>query len=390
MGGALLLMIGLTCVLLLEHKHPAGEKTASHALPRERERALQAVLVATVPFMLLTNTWVLPFQAALVCAWMAYRLITSQPLCCSAVLLGGLVPLLLAYPFLSEFGAKALETPIHLVEAGQHTPLSRWLLMLWPQLLLILAAASVARAQPVAWLLLGITALLLGLSELIFVDDPLGGKFNRFNTSLKWWSWLHVATLLGLGAVLLGAHERWIRWLTLTTLVLVASYSVEMAYYWHKADKPSFAKLHGHHWLTKDPVNAQILAYLQVVPKGVVLEGIYHDSYTPTSAMALFANKPSLTGWPAHEYQWRGSPPFIYQVGNEAKQFYQGTLSDSLQWLAKHHVAYIVWREVEQEKYPDAWRKIQQQITRDYFWLPFKQYGDVRLGIWQRKRGGQR
>jgi uncharacterized membrane protein len=106
--------------------------------------------------------------------------------------------------------------------------------------------------------------------------------------------------------------------------------------------------------------------------------------------MALFANKPSLTGWPAHEYQWRGSPPFISQVGNEAKQFYQGTLSDSLQWLTKHHVAYIVWREVEQEKYPDAWRKIQQQITRDYFWLPFKQYGDVRLGIWQRKRGGQR
>jgi hypothetical protein len=77
-------------------------------------------------------------------------------------------------------------------------------------------------------------------------------------------------------------------------------------------------------------------------------------------------------------------------VGNEAKQFYQGTLSDSLQWLAKHHVAYIVWREVEQEKYPDAWRKIQRQITRDYFWLPFLQNGDMRLGIWQRKRGEQR
>jgi uncharacterized membrane protein len=383
MGGALILMLALMCILLLEQKYPSGEKPLSQA--SLQERALQAILVATGPLMLLTNTWVLPLQAALVCAWIAYRLITRQTLCWSALLLGGFVPLLLAYPFLREFGAKALETPIRLVEAGQHTPLSRWLLMLWPQLVLILTAAGVARKQPVAWLLLGITALLLGVSELVFVDDPLGGKFNRFNTCLKWWPWLQVATFLGLGALLLGAHQRWIRWLTLTTLVLVGSYSIEMAYYWSKANKPSFAKLHGHHWLTQDPANAQMLEYLKAVPRGVVLEGLDRDSYAPTSAMALFSNKPSLTGWPAHEYQWRGNPPFIQQVGNEAKQFYQGTLSNSLQWLAKHEVAYIVWREVGQETNPEAWRKIHQQITREYFWLPFKQDGDVRLGIWRRK-----
>jgi uncharacterized protein DUF2298 len=382
MGGALILMVALACLLLLEQQPSHADRAVSRV--RQRQAVLQAVLVATGPLMLLTNTWVAPLQTALILAWLAYRLLTRQPLCWSAVVTGGLVPLILAYPFLNEFGANMLHTPIRLVAAGQHTPFSRWLLILWPQVLLMLSAVCAAKKYPVAWLLLGIMAFLLGLSELVFVDDPLGGKFNRFNTTLKWWSWLQITALLGLGAVLLGVEKRWMRRSMLAALLLVASYSVDMAYYWVKADKPSFGKLHGHEWLTKDPVNAQMLRYLKVAPRGVVLEGS-HLSYGPASALALFANKPSLTGWPGHESQWRGNPPFISQVGREAEQFYQGELPESMQWLAKHQVAYIIWRDLDQQTHAAAWLTIRQQIASEYLWLPFKQHGNVHLGMWRRK-----
>lgn len=380
LGGVLILMVAIACILLLEQKPPPSEVS-----PTRHTIALQAILVATGPFMLLTNMWVVPLQTALILAWLVYRLCTRRRLCWGAVLAGGLVPLCLAYPFLSEFGTRVLQTPIRLVEAGQHTPLSRWLLVLWPQLLLIVTSLFVARKQPVVWALLGITVLLLGLSELVFVDDPLVGKYNRFNTALKWWSWLQVAVVLGLGTVLIGAQQHWIRWLTLAVLVLVASYSLELATYWIMADKPSLGKLYGHAWFTKDPANAQLLRYLKVSPKGIVLEHLSKRSYSPTSAIALFANKPSLTGWPAHEMQWRGNPPFIAQVGNEAEQFYQGKLPHSVQWLAKHRVAYIVWRDVDQQTHPAVWPAIQRQIAHDYFWLPFKQPTQGHFGIWRRK-----
>ena len=387
LGGFLLLMVAVACLALLERK--PLDSVGKPALGIKKDAPLQAVFVATGPLMLLTNAWVVPLQAGLIGSWIIYRWLRGQRPNWVAILLGGIIPLLLAYPFLRDFTANALALPIRLVEATQHTPLTHWLLMLWPQLLLLLLGFFIGRREPLAWLWIGFGALLLGLSELIYVDDPMGGKFNRFNTTLKWWSWLHLALLLALGSMLLGARQRWVRGLTIAVLVSLASYSVEMTKFWLNADKPAFGKMHGHHWLSANGVNAEILSHLQDSPPGIVLEGIDRLAYSPTSAFALFANKTSLTGWPQHESIWRGNPEFIGRTGREAVQFYKGTLIDSLEWLNKHQVAYIVWQEQDQKRFADGWNKIQNQIEQDYAWLSFYQLGQVRYGIWLRKQGSE-
>ena len=37
--------------------------------------------------------------------------------------------------------------------------------------------------------------LLAVASEFVFVDDLYSGKYERFNTALKWWSWIYSGTL---------------------------------------------------------------------------------------------------------------------------------------------------------------------------------------------------
>ncbi len=375
LGGFLLLMVSLLCILKME-RQPSNHQD---------NRYLQATLVATGPLALLTNAWVLPLQSLLVLAWLGYRLIRQKPPHWIAVLLGGLIPLILSLPFLKEFTANALATPLGLVKTAEHTPMTLGLLVFWPQLLLFTLALFALRRQPILLFFSVVSLLLFTLSEFLVIDDPMGGKYNRFNTTLKWWSWLQVAVLLSLGPILLGANKLWIRATAFIAVLAVASYSLELANNWYNTSKPSFAKLQGFHWLAKDPVNKQIINYLKNADHGIVLEGIDRQAYTDTSAIALFANKASFTGWPSHQAQWRGNPDFIRSRGQDARLFYRGELTDSLTWLNTHQIQYIVWRKTDEQRKTKGWLKIQEQIARDYIWIPIQQHGNNRYGLWQKK-----
>ncbi|MCE2573159.1 DUF2298 domain-containing protein [Motilimonas eburnea] len=378
LGSFTLLLLALACIFQLEKIRTT----------LAQQRWLTGILVATGPLMLITNTWVVPLQALLVFSWLGYRAICGRSLCLKSVIAGGMAPLILAYPFLFEFTSNALSTPIKWVGADQHVNFTQWLLILWPVLMLWLLAAGLVKKLPLAAFIMVISGVCLGLSELIIIDDPMGGVFDRFNTILKWWSWIQVLMLVGLCGVLFAKQAGWLRWLTLIPLVALSSYSVTLVEYFSVADKSSFGKLHGHHWLTKHPENRQILTYLKNAPAGVVLERLDRMAYSSTSAMALFADKPSFTGWPSHQKQWRSNADFIYQRGLQAQQLFKGQLDDPLTWLAKHQIQYIVWRQDDYNADRQGWLNVQQKIARDYIWLPFKEHGDLRLGIWQRKEQG--
>ncbi len=378
LGSFTLLLLALACIFRLER-----EDTSS-----KEQSWLQGILVATGPLVLITNTWVVPLQTSLVFSWIGYRYIRKRSLDFKAILLGGLTPLILAYPFLSEFAAQALSTPLKLVASGEHTQFSQWLFVLWPQLVLMILALFAIRRLPLVGFFLFLGMLYLGLSELVYLDDPLGGKYNRFNSSLKWWSWTQVLLLTGVGALLLSSQARKLRWVALIPLLAVGSYSIELGNNWLKSSKVSLGKLHGHQWLTKDGVNRQIVEYLTSAPPGVVLEGLDRMAYTPSSAIALFANKPSFAGWPGHEQQWRGGPEFINQRGVDTQQFYRGELENSQGWLLKNLIRYVVWRKTDHQKHsngPDVWRKITEQIADEYYWIPIHKQGSEQFGIWQWK-----
>lgn len=380
LGGFLLLFLALACITVLEVPKPC----CTEATPVS-SRYLQMVLAATLPLTLITNTWVFPLHAGLLLGWVISRYVRKQPVDWFALVSGAVVASALIYPFLRQFAVQALALPINWVAPLDHTPLNQFIAIHWPALVVMLLAAVAAYRQRWLLSLLITLALMLLLSELFYVDDPMDGKYNRFNSALKWWSWLYPAILLGLGSMLLGAG-RWLRWATVVVLLLVTAFSIDLALYWYHSDKSAMGKLTGNYWLSRDPVNKQILQWLQAAPSGIVLEGLDNGgAYTPTSAMALFAAKPSATGWPDHEAQWRGNPSFIYNNADKARAFYHGNVSDALSWLALQRVRYILWLKRDQDRDPQARVRIQQQISSAYYWKAFWRQGDEELGMWIKK-----
>ncbi|PKF61959.1 hypothetical protein CW745_08205 [Psychromonas sp. psych-6C06] len=380
LGGFLLVLIAICAILLIEQ--PRAYPINPNAPPTKG--AYQAILVATGPLMWITNTWVLPLQSILVFAWIAYRCIRKLSVNWTAIILGGLIPLFLMLPFLNEFTRSALSLSIGLVSSELRTPFVSGLLLLWPQLLLLAIGAYLGRKQPIIWLFVVTFTLFLIASELFFVDDPMGGLYERFNTTLKWWSWLQVAVVVSLSTLFMASKNRIVRGVNLIVLFALASYALELAYYFNKTSKPSRGKLKGDYFLTKDQIKKQTLEYLISAPYGVVLEGIDNAAYGKTSSFALFSNKSSLVGWHSHESQWRGHPAFINQRGSDARAFYQGELENSLAWLQQNRVTYIVWSQEDstRAKQQNTRQRIHSRIHLQYHWVAIQKYGYEEYGIW--------
>lgn len=374
LGGFVLLFLALGCMVLLET--PTRE---DHA------RYLQAVITATIPLTLITNAWILPVQILFVTGWVISRHFRHATISWPALLLGGGITLALSYPFLSEFALQALRTPLGWVKPADHTPLNYFLVIHWPELLILSMAILACWRKPMWRDLLVTLLIILIFTELIYVNDPMEGKYNRFNSVLKWWSWLYPAVLVLGGSILLGASKAW-RSMTIVVLLLVASMSMDLLAYWITGDKSARGQLTGTHWLTVDPAQRQILSWLTHAPDGVVLEGLGDGgSYTPTSAIALFSGKLSLTGWPDHESQWRGNPAFIADTANNVRRFYRGELPEPLDWLNVNNVQYIVWTQREQQRNPTVRQKISDLIKAQFDWRAFGKNGNDELGVWVRK-----
>ena len=84
----------------------------------------------------------------------------------------------------------AVRAADRVVVPGQHSPWLLALIVLWPILLLLLLHLVAGDRRPLTLWLAGLWSGLLLVSEVFFVDDIYGGKFNRFNTTLKWWPWI--------------------------------------------------------------------------------------------------------------------------------------------------------------------------------------------------------
>jgi len=386
LGGFVLLFLALGCITMLEipPRPTVGAAEPASGQPGTA-RSLQVVLAATVPLTLITNTWIFPLQLFLLTAWIIFRQGRNAPPDWPALLAGGAGALALIYPFFSQFAGQSLETPIKLVEALDRTPFHIFIGIHWPALVLMGLTLTLVRRNRFALLLVVIFALLLVVSEVIYVDDQLAGKYNRTNTTLKWWSWIYPGVLLMLGSICIGAGK-WRRWAALVVLLLVASYGIDLAAYWGYSQQSSLGKLAGNQWLRQDPVDKQLLEFLKVSSRGVVLESLdAGGGYTPSSAFALFSGQLSANGWPDHEAQWRGNPGHIYANADKNRAFYRGALSDSLSWLELNDVRYIVWNSRDQRRLAEARESINDQIGGRYIWKPFGKSGTEELGCWIRK-----
>jgi len=372
LSGYLLLTLALLSIALIE----SGEAA----------RSASAVLGATVPLTIATNAWDLPLAAFLLAGWIAYRRWTKQQVRWAPLAIGAGAALLLIEPFLVRFAPQslALHNAIRLVPRGAHTPPMLGLLVFYPVLaVLMLQLMSGGRSRQS----LAFCAIFIALavaSELIYVDDVYSGKYERFNTVLKWWSWIDSATLLVIGAFNLRSDSKFCRAATAAVLILICGYGFELGTYYFTTDKRHTGQLDGAAWLRDDAAERAILDFLSSQAPAIVLQRISARSYVPEPALAIFAGDTAFLGWPNHEDIWRGYRRDIDLRAAEIENFYRGDLEDSPHWLERNQIQYVVWSPGDNPA--GSFEKIDRQLRGAYFWREFSAPGDPQAGLWCRIR----
>jgi uncharacterized membrane protein len=342
----------------------------------------EALLGLTAPVMLITNTWLFPLQCFLLCGWIVYRCWTKQAPNLLWLIGGGVIGGLLIYPFLTDFSSNALSTPIKLVTADDHTPIARFIALQWPILLLMGLSALENKRRKLSVALIFTFGIMLLLSECIYIDDPTGGKYIRTNTVMKWWGWIYVGSLASMGAICLGSSCPWIRWPAVLVMLLINVTAYDVGRYLIYTGKQDAGRIQGHYWATKNPVNRDMYNFLQQRPRGIVLENVPKDAYMESSTYAVFNNKPVLLGWPSHIKVWHGDFAQVWSTVQDIRAFYDGKLTNEVQWLLAKEVRYIVLSPKDDASHFDM---INSRIRSHYSWFGFNRDGERPVGIWARR-----
>ena len=92
--------------------------------------------------------------------------------------------------------------------------------------------------------------------------------------------------------------------------------------------------------------------WLRTVPdRPVVLEAV-GDSYTGFARVSVFSGLPTVMGWRAHEWLWRGGPELARVRSDEVKTVYELPNSfEAQKTLSKYQVRYIFIGSKEREAY---------------------------------------
>ena len=216
----------------------------------------------------------------------------------------------------------------------------------------------------------------------MFVDDLYGGKFERFNTALKWWAWIYSGALLTVGAINLRSASRICRWGTGAMLMLISAYGLDLYANLVNIPKYHLGQLDGAAWIRDDPAQRAMLDFLKVQPQSVVMERLADRSYISAPALIIFSGQTALLGWANHEDTWRGYRADIDLRMVAIIRFYSGELPDAERWLEQNHVRYVLWLKDDNQATPGTFERIDQQIRGRYFWNDYSVESGSRVGLW--------
>lgn len=370
LSGYLLLMIALLSIAMIEGS--------------EAPRSAFAVLAATVPLTIPSNAWDFPMQTFLVGGYLLYRVWSGKSIDWKPFLAGGACAALLVYPFVIRFAphADALHNALRLVPRGLHTPPAAGLLVFFPLLAILTLNAFFGERSKLSSAFCIIWLVLLAVSEFVFVDDLYSGKFERFNTALKWWAWIYSGALLTVGAVNLRSASRVCRWGTAAVLVLISAYGLDLYTNLVTLPKYHLGQLDGAGWIRDQPGARAILDFLKTQPQSIVLQRLADRAYIPAPALTIFSGQTALLGWANHEDTWRGYRADIDQRLDAINRFYSGDLPDAERWLEQNHVKYVLWLKDDNEAPAGTFEKIDQQIRSRYFWNDYSLQAGERMGLW--------
>jgi hypothetical protein len=342
-------------------------------------------LGALAPLTLITNPWNLPLQGILLLVLLSELIRHHKNWRLSVpILTGGLSCTVLIYPFLAYYipSVAQISTKFTSVPLDQLSPPLGWILVFLPTLITLLLLIRCKGLNSLNSILALVWILLLVASEFIFVDDVYSGEFQRFNSTLKWWPWIMMGVTLTCVPLILKHGSVWLRRCLWALLILNATYIIDIVLTfktWHRAD---VAIMHGEQWLRRNYANASLLDHLKALPNGIALQRVKKGSFTDSPALALFANKPLILGWREHQKLWRPRSYNFDRLHGEMELFYQGELTQSLDWLLKHDVSYVLWTSDEAKSLSEGKRLlIDLQIHPAFLWKEL----DKGVGLWIRR-----
>lgn len=381
LSGLFLLMLALACIAQIEKA--------------KRNDILQAVLVATGPISIAANIWSFPLQVILIVGWIAHRLLNKQPLNWVMLIGGGAFSLAGVYPYLLTLASHSTETPIAFVKEIDHTPFNKYIAQHWPILIFMIMGLFNKQYRKLTMALSITFAFLFFATEMIYLNDLYGGKYERANSTMKWWSWIWDGSVVALGALLLTSQQKIIRYITIFTLSMLSLYLFEILLYLTftygemtkegNPLKPTFLQLSGDGVRKREAGYTDMIAFLNNAPNGIILENQTSPAYTWTTTMGIYTQKPVMLGWPAHMSGYRGeTATYAWRTYDALRLFYDGKKPDARQWLKYHNVKYIIWG-VAEDKVKDAYTNINNTIKDDYDWFPFYRDAANQAGIWIRK-----
>ena len=371
LSGFLVLMLALLAIAHIE----AGCATlVSHAL-----------LGACVPLIIACNTWQLPLQLALTAGYLLLRMYSRKPVEWKAVAGGLAVTLFLMEPFLVHFGQVSANArmPIRMVAAAQRTPPILWLLIFYPLIALLVLHLLFGEKSRLTAGLCVLWIALLAFSELFFADDLYGGKYERFNSALKWWAWIYSGGMLMIGGFNLRSPSRVCRWGTAAVLVLVCGFAVELGIHYWNGSKSHLGQLDGAAGIRYDAGEKVMLDLLRNEPPGIVLQRMPTGAYTVQPALTIFAGQTAFLGWPNHENVWRGNRVDIDARMREVEAFFHGNMPDSSGWLAANGIGFVLWGRDDNQLPPQTFDKLNDSIKDRYLWRGFYEVGNYHVGLWQ-------
>lgn len=327
------------------------------------------------------NGWTTPLflLAAALVAGLFYSSINWK-----ALLAGITLTYILLHPFFVYFllnadrGVEMQSTPEHL-----QNPLKIMLLQAWPCLLVSILALFSRRGEKHRLPLLILTAMVFFL---IIVFDFFGfahnGHFDRFNTTLKVWSWAYFLGLLLAGCMLLlQRNPTWLRIAGVGIFLAVNSHAIDLYRFVYLMSRDHWGHLNGTAWLGAESPKQQLASYLTAQPYGTVLESEPMAVYSHYSAIPLLAGKQSYLAWGSHEALWRKAPNTVNRKAEENKAFYAGTLGNKKQWLRENSIDYILLTDYSRMDRA-VFELINSEISGSYRWVEFS--GDPLVGLWVR------
>ena len=351
-----------------------------------RQRALHhGLLAATVPMGMIGNAWIVPLQVVLVVGWLIYRSWSGERNHWLAAGAGGAIALGLCSPHLIAFVFRETGmAPWEVVRSDERTSFWHWILNFWPVIvLLMLSAMSRGRSGLVLFFAL-VWVGMLGLTELVFIDDGPAGLWDRSHSIDNWWPWISTGILLTVGARNLGSPSKICRWGTVCVLLVLCSQGWDMARIYLETPKPSAMRLEGSHWIAGVPATKNLVQALRIRPDGIALESGHPRDNPEVTALSTFGHKISFVGWSEQEAQWRNSSPVVGKRLEETQAFYKNELPDALEWLITNDIRYVLF--LQRDNGDDRFTILRDKIKEHYSW--YATYGNDRdwaIGFFERR-----